>query len=92
MTFLPPDLDNHRKLQESCGLTKERAEEAVEKYPRNPDTGYSGSFTPTRTYRVADGRYCCEYVQTVMIGGEEHQAYGTACRQPDGAWKIVGGR
>ena len=31
MTFLPPDLDNHRKLQESCGLTKEWAEEAVEK-------------------------------------------------------------
>jgi hypothetical protein len=37
MTFLPPDLDNLRKLQESCGLTKERAEEAVEKYPGNPE-------------------------------------------------------
>ncbi|OGQ01088.1 MAG: hypothetical protein A2Z40_01565 [Deltaproteobacteria bacterium RBG_19FT_COMBO_60_16] len=59
---------------------------------RNPDSGHSGSFTPKRTYREANGRYCREYTQTVMIGGEEHQAYGTACRQPDGAWKIVSSR
>lgn len=59
---------------------------------RNPDTGHSGSFTPTRTYRQTGGRYCREYTQTVMIGGEEHQAYGTACRQPDGTWKIVSSR
>jgi surface antigen len=56
---------------------------------RNPDSGHSGSFTPTRTYREPEGRYCREYTQTVMIGGEEHRAYGTACRQPDGSWKIV---
>ncbi|HZD54780.1 MAG TPA: RT0821/Lpp0805 family surface protein [Candidatus Aquicultoraceae bacterium] len=56
---------------------------------RNPDTGHSGSFTPTRTYQGPRGRYCREYVQTVMIGGEEHTAYGTACRQPDGTWEIV---
>jgi len=56
---------------------------------RNPDTGHSGTFTPTRTYREREGRYCREYTQTVMIGGEEHTAYGTACRQPDGSWKIV---
>lgn len=56
---------------------------------RNPDSGHSGSFTPTRTYRGEEGRYCREYTQTVMIGGEEHKAYGTACRQPDGSWKIV---
>ncbi|HQT96941.1 MAG: RT0821/Lpp0805 family surface protein [Desulfobacteria bacterium] len=56
---------------------------------RNPDTGHSGTITPTRTYRGPAGRYCREYVQTVMIGGEQHKAYGTACRKPDGTWKIV---
>lgn len=55
----------------------------------NPDTGHRGATTPRKTYKTAEGRYCREYQQTVIIGGEEHQAYGTACRQPDGSWKIV---
>lgn len=55
----------------------------------NPDSGHRGSTTPRRTYRTAEGSYCREYQQTVIIGGEEHEAYGTACRQPDGSWKIV---
>ena len=58
---------------------------------RDPD-GYSrGSYTPLRTWRGRDGRYCREYQQTVIIGGREQVAYGTACRQPDGSWRIVGG-
>ena len=56
----------------------------------NPDSGHSGSFTPTRTYQDASGTYCREYQQTVTVGGEEQEAYGTACRQPDGSWKIIG--
>lgn len=56
---------------------------------RNPDSGHYGSVTPRRTYQTAEGWYCREYQQTVIIGGEERQAYGTACRQPDGSWKIV---
>ena len=37
----------------------------------------------------AEGRYCREYRQTVTIGGEEHQAGGTACRDDNGVWQIV---
>jgi surface antigen len=55
---------------------------------RNPDSGNSGSITPTRTYQIANGQYCREYQQTIVVGGEQHQAYGTACRQPDGTWKV----
>jgi surface antigen len=55
---------------------------------RNPDSGNSGSITPTRTYQIANGGYCREYQQTITVGGERHQAYGTACRQPDGTWQI----
>ena len=54
---------------------------------RNPDSGNSGSITPTRTYEIANGQYCREYRQTIVIGGEPQQAYGTACRQPDGTWQ-----
>jgi len=54
---------------------------------RNPDNGHSGTFKPTKTYE-REGRYCREYVQTVNIGGKTQQAYGTACRQPDGTWEV----
>ena len=56
---------------------------------RNPDSGNSGVVTPVRTYQVPGGQYCREYTQTINIGGEPHHSYGTACRQPDGSWKIV---
>lgn len=37
----------------------------------------------------ADGaRYCREYTATAVVAGREQQIYGTACRQPDGSWKI----
>lgn len=56
---------------------------------QNPDSGNSGTVTPIRTYQTASGQYCREYQQTITIGGERHQSYGTACRQLDGSWKIV---
>jgi surface antigen len=72
------------------------ASQALESIPsgqsvawRNPDSGNSGVVTPVRTYQISNGQYCREYTQTINIGGEKHQSYGTACRQPDGSWKIV---
>lgn len=55
----------------------------------NPDSGNSGSITPTKTFQNAQGRNCREYTQTITIGGKNEQAYGTACRQPDGSWQII---
>jgi surface antigen len=55
---------------------------------QNPETGASGSVTPTRTYQIENGQYCREYTQEIQVGGEKQQSYGTACRQPDGFWKI----
>jgi surface antigen len=55
---------------------------------QNPDSGASGTVTPTRTYQIEGGQYCREYTQDITVGGEKHQSYGTACRQPDGSWKI----
>jgi len=55
---------------------------------KNPDSGNAGTITPTKTYQLANGQYCREYKQTITVGGEKHQAYGTACRQADGTWQI----
>ena len=56
----------------------------------NPKSGNSGTFTPTRdgTDR-ATGEYCREYQTTINVGGKTESAYGTACRQPDGSWRII---
>ena len=56
---------------------------------QNPDSGNHGSFKPTQTYQAPDGRYCREYQSTVVVGGRSRDAYGQACRQPDGSWKII---
>jgi len=44
--------------------------------------------TPLKTYQRPSGQYCREYQQTIYVGGQQQQAYGTACRQPDGSWEI----
>jgi surface antigen len=57
----------------------------------NPETGHYGSVTPVRAGTdTATGAYCREYQQTVTVGGQTERAFGTACRQPDGSWKVVG--
>jgi surface antigen len=56
---------------------------------RNPNTGHSGSVTPVKTYQEPSGQYCREYQQVITVGGEKQTAYGTACRMPDGSWKIT---
>jgi len=55
----------------------------------NPDSGNAGTVTPVRDGTSASGNYCREFQQTVTIGGQTEQAFGTACRQPDGSWQIV---
>jgi surface antigen len=56
---------------------------------KNPDSGNSGTVTPTRTYQASSGQYCREYQQTVTVGGRTENAFGKACRQPDGSWKVT---
>jgi surface antigen len=56
---------------------------------RNPDTGHSGTITPTRTYQDAAGQNCREFQQIITVGGKQEEAYGVACRDPDGSWRIV---
>lgn len=56
---------------------------------KNPESGNYGTVVAAAPYQQADGRYCREYNQKVVIGGQTKSAYGLACRQPDGSWQIV---
>jgi surface antigen len=55
---------------------------------QNPDSGNSGTITPSRTYQASGGQYCREYEQEIIVGGERQKSYGTACRQGDGSWHL----
>jgi hypothetical protein len=48
-----------------------------------------GYVVATREGTSASGRYCREFQQEVMIGGRSEEAYGTACRNPDGSWEVI---
>lgn len=58
-------------------------------YWRNEHTGTHYRVTPTRNVNYHGNRYCREYRTVADIGGKKREVYGTACRQPDGAWKAV---
>jgi surface antigen len=55
----------------------------------NPESGHSGSILPVREGTSARGEYCREFKQMIYIDGNQHQAYGTACKQTDGTWRIT---
>lgn len=57
----------------------------------NPNNGNRVEVTPIREGRDSyTGGYCREYQQSIIVNGRSQQAYGTACEQPDGSWKIQG--
>jgi surface antigen len=55
----------------------------------NPETGNSGSVTPTRDGQSSAGRYCREYEQVIYVDGRQETAVGTACENTDGTWEII---
>jgi surface antigen len=56
---------------------------------KNQQSGNYGTITPQNYYQSANGQYCREYSQSISVGGQVSQGYGTACRQQDGTWQIV---
>jgi len=83
-------LDNADKaaMQQSSQYALEETKTGHTSNWSNPDSGNTGTVTPTKTYQTAQGEYCREYQQTVTVAGKTQEAYGTACRQPDGSWKV----
>lgn len=85
-----------RGLDDVDRIRAKKAEETAYTAPigetitwNNPESSNSGTVTPVRDGTSSSGDYCREYQQTVTIGGKTEESYGTACRQPDGAWQVV---
>ncbi len=86
-----------KSLDKADKAEMRRAEQQAHQAPvgktiewNNPDSGNYGTVTPVRDGRnTQTGAYCREYQTTVTVGGKQEEAYGTACQQPDGSWKIV---
>ena len=55
----------------------------------NPNTGHSGRVTPTSTKKASSGEYCREYEHEITVDGRKEVVKGTACRQPDGSWRVI---
>lgn len=87
VTFL--ERSDIARAYKSASYTLETQPSGQTRIWRNPQNGHWGTMTPARTYLNAEGRYCREYRQTVTIGGQEHQAGGTACRSDEGVWRVV---
>jgi len=56
----------------------------------NPQSGNWGTYTPTRDGVGPYGEHCREFQTSIAVSGRIQQGYGTACRQPDGTWRVVG--
>ncbi len=78
------------RVDHNCiGQALEHAEEGQRVNWTNEDTGSRYSVTPKRTYQTTSGQYCREYQVTGALSGREQEAFGNACRQTDGTWKII---
>jgi len=55
---------------------------------QNPDSGNRYTVVPTNTYDSSSGP-CREYTIDAVVGGRPEKVYGTACRQPDGSWRVA---
>ncbi len=54
----------------------------------NSDTGYQYEIEPRTTY-VEGGRPCRQFRVLAEVNGQPQEMTGTACRQPDGSWKML---
>ena len=80
-------MDTTDRMNTSAALENVRT--GVPSSWHNPDTGNQYTVVPTNTYETSAGP-CREYTIDGMVGGKREKIYGTACRQPDGTWKVQG--
>jgi surface antigen len=81
------DENDRRKMAAATQTSLENSPIGQETSWENPDSGHSGTVTPTRTYADNSSKPCRDYQQTVMIDGKAEILTGSACRQADGTWR-----
>lgn len=61
-------------------------------YPAPPDQlppTTSSYDQPSYSVSEEEPAYCREYTKKIIVDGKEEKAYGTACLQDDGSWRIM---
>jgi surface antigen len=76
------------KAQQTAQNTLEHNKSGQMSSWHNPDSGNSGTYTPTTTYKN-EGKDCREFESTITVDGKSEPSTGRACREEDGTWKIV---
>ena len=77
------------KAGQTQQTTLENNKDGVSSTWNNPNTGHNGRITPTSTQRASSGEYCREYEHEITVDGRNEVVKGTACRQPDGSWRVT---
>lgn len=79
--------------EEKAALAAAR-QDALERKPSGvaslwqaPNGRSRGEVVPLRTTRRADGIFCRDYRETLILGGREYGRSGSACRTAAGEWK-----
>lgn len=81
------NMDETDKLKMNQALEQNQVGQPA--YWTNPKTEAHYTVVPTHNVTVHGNKYCREYRTTANIAGKQQQMYGTACRQPDGSWKMM---
>ncbi len=78
--------------QQNMQSTLESAPDYQEKTWKNPNNNHSGSIKVTRTQEIPQNNTVCrDYVNTVIIDGQQEKVHGRACRDirdTKGQWMV----
>ncbi len=84
------DASDRARVNQARQLAFDDGKKRAAKIWNNPRTGHSGLVTPLDSYQAASGEQCRRYRHEVVITGHKKVETGAACRQADGAWRVVG--
>jgi len=57
---------------------------------QDPDSGASGSITPLKTWKTAEGVYCRSYSEMISLAsGRSLNRRGVACRSENAVWEAA---
>ncbi|MFQ5466962.1 MAG: RT0821/Lpp0805 family surface protein [Kiloniellaceae bacterium] len=83
-------VEDQRLIERTLALALEKYTSGTPAQWSNPATSSSGEIKPVRTFRVASGQWCREYVSEARLryDGEAYETHrAVACREADGTWK-----
>ena len=92
MAVLPPAADLSVKTQFHMNSSFQHALESNARGKATDwtiaDTNISGGTKPVGTYKMPNGTYCRQYIQTLNVSNNPRTYYGMACRETRGKWSI----